>query len=395
MSMSRAKKLTIIVCGVILVLKIVFILSPTPAFAFFNQFVRPFIYATLALAVYVFLVPDKRPRPNEYQARMVALITVGMYGMVFIMVVYLFGGGRNVHQPGTWLHFSRAAWSWGTIVILGELIRVRLIRATNNNATIVTWLTLVLGVGLVIDARAFIRTEVLTGSAFFFGSFLIPMASSIVASLFALKGSLLGAVLISGIFNLTASLMPLMPHLQVIPWTLINLCMLFVSGFMLHIFTNNTAILHRARLRRAARYEKKSPLGYAATVGFIIVAIAFFLGYFPFYPVVILTRSMTGTFDQGSVVFIQRVPSGEAFTMVGEGAIIHFEANNMEWVHRVIDFRHDDQGNRVFITQGDANYLVDPFVVRENDVLGVAHNFLPFAGWPYLFFRVLLRGPIA
>ena len=124
----------------------------------------------------------------------------------------------------------------------------------------------------------------------------------------------------------------------------------------------------------------------------ISLIVAFFNGVFPLYPVVVLTSSMSGTFERGSLVFNEKIPAGEAFVRVGEGEVIHFVCRGrVEYVHRVIDFRHDIDGERQYITRGDASELTDPHPVQQDSVLGIVRASLPFFGYPYIFFQAIFR----
>jgi len=187
-------------------------------------------------------------------------------------------------------------------------------------------------------------------------------------------------------------LVPIVPNIYPIPWVLTTCALVFITAALHRIIVGGKTKKVANRDKRRLKYEKRSIRDYVATGLLIGVIIAFFLSVFPVYPVVILTGSMSGTFERGSLVFVQRVPPGEAFDRVGENYVIHFlSRGRVSYVHRVIDFRHDEHGERQYITQGDASYLIDTYPVPQEDVLGIARASLPLLGYPYVMFQSILR----
>ena len=388
-------KFSVMVCMALAAMQLVFVLFPFGGVVFFNRMFRPLTYAVLTAVVFAVLGKDSRPVKNSFEAHMATVVCLVLYGGMFIFLMHLFGAGTNMLQPGSWIWARNHLWEAGTVVVLGELLRYRLFKATDNNEYVVFWLTLVLGLVQVGHLHEFVNFDFITPFDLFFVHSLVPLMVSVAAGFFVIRGTLICSLGISTVYIMTPLLSPLLPQLDGLPWALVNSVMLLFSVLIMYFLTNEKGQKNRALSIRAARYQKKPVLANSLTFAALAVVISFFLGYFPIYPVVILTDSMTGTFNQGSIVFMARVAPGEAFERVGEGYVIHFTANNLEWVHRAVDFRHGEDGRREYITQGDANPTADPFNVTEDDVMGVAVASLPFLGWPYLFFRALFRGSVA
>ena len=388
-SSSNAVWLTIMTCVALFGMQTIFLFIPADFARLYNQ-ARPLVYAVPAIAIFVFLGIDQRHIPGAYIGNMVAVISIALLGMVFLFFAFIAGVGRNVMT----LHSSvviRNLWEHGTVVIIGEYIRYKLIKGTSpqhgRTAVIIT-LTLVLAYANMNVIRMMLDTDLIMSSVFF-ESIFRPLVISATASFFAVKGSLLSALIISFLYTMTPYLLPVIPDVTPLTFSLLITGMAFVSALILNFFTNEKKRALRLRDKRAARYAKKPVLGYGVTALIIGVALAFFMGVFPIYPVVVLTGSMEGTLERGSLAFVERVPPGEAFARVGEGEVIHFTSRGVPYIHRVVEFATDVEGNRQFITQGDASYLVDPHPVTQYDVLGIARASIPFFGWPYIFVRAL------
>jgi len=168
--------------------------------------------------------------------------------------------------------------------------------------------------------------------------------------------------------------------------------LLFVVGVIHHYMTDEGGGAQRKRVARASKYSHKGYFAYIMSIGTTGFIIAFFLQVFPIYPVVILTESMTGTIDRGSMVIMRRIPAEEAFMRVQEEDILHYRFRGVEFVHRVVEFTYTIDGVRQYVTQGDANEFPDPSPVLQEDVLGTPMFHIPFIGYPNIIFRAMFGG---
>jgi signal peptidase len=100
---------------------------------------------------------------------------------------------------------------------------------------------------------------------------------------------------------------------------------------------------------------------------------------------VIVSGSMTGTYDRGSVVFDEVV----AVARLRVGDIITYRpppdaAPTALITHRIVVVAHDNSGGLVFRTKGDANPTADPWTAR----LTGARQARVRAGVPYVGFAL-------
>ncbi len=133
------------------------------------------------------------------------------------------------------------------------------------------------------------------------------------------------------------------------------------------------------RSKRALRW-----LGALATV--LCVALAAILlvpAALGFQRYVIVSGSMTGTYDKGSIVFDREVPVAD----LEAGDVITYEpppgASSQKFVtHRIYRVQENAHGERVFRTKGDANESADPwtFTLDKPDQAEVAFS-VPYVGY--------------
>lgn len=385
-------KFTITVCIVLVLMQTIFMTIPLQAIRLFNLALRPIVYATLAIAVYIFMGADRRPVPKAYLANMLAILSFAIFGVVFIALSFVLGGGLNVMTPSLAV-VSRSIWEHGSVVVLGALIRYKLIKTSGlqYRTGIVTALTIVLAYAEMNLLRSLLADANIWDV--FFVSIFRSLVVSAVASYIAIEGSLFSVILVSFVYSMAPYLMPILPDVTAIALSLILGGLAFATAVLYHFIISDKSRAKRMSEKRAARYEKRPASSYAVSAALISLTAAFFIGVFNIYPVVVLTNSMAGTFERGSMVFVEKVPPGEAFFMVGEGEVIHFVSPaGVEYIHRVVDFRLNAHGEREYITRGDAADIVDPFPVAQDEVKGIARALLPFVGYPYLIFRAVFGG---
>jgi len=384
---------TIIICSALAFIQTIFMMIPSNVVLTYNLVLRPLAYIVVAAIVYIYLGFDKRPVRKVYQANMLALLFIIFYALVFILISYLFGIGANAISDSPSLVLFNL-WVNGSIVLFGELIRFRLIKAAGSSMRVITvfLVTIALAYGRLNDLRTVIHSEHAEVRVFIFASMFLAVTLSFVASYIAIEGSFFSTFIISFVYAVTPSAMPVLPQVEQMAWALISCFLLFISAILYHLFMNEKSQAQRMREKRLAKYRKKSPIAHVLTFACIGLIIAFFSQAFKYYPAVILTGSMTGTIDRGSIVFMEKIPQRDVFLRVGEGEIIHFYHGRMEFVHRVVGVRYNVNGEREFITQGDDNEIVDPFQVRQEDVLGIVHTFIPYVGYPYIVFHAIVSG---
>jgi signal peptidase I len=133
------------------------------------------------------------------------------------------------------------------------------------------------------------------------------------------------------------------------------------------------------RTQRSLRW-----LGAGATVLCLLLAaillVPTLLGYQRY---VIVSGSMSGTYDRGSIVFDEEVPIAD----LRVGDTITYEpppnASPEELVtHRIVWIGANEQGERTFRTKGDANTIADPwtFTLDAPEQARVAFS-VPYVGY--------------
>lgn len=115
-------------------------------------------------------------------------------------------------------------------------------------------------------------------------------------------------------------------------------------------------------------------------MGIIVFALSPKLFGFSFYSV--LSGSMTGSIDTGSIIAVKKIEASE----IKKGDVITFKTGGDTVVtHRVIGISNED--GLKFATKGDANDQIDPMKTSENNVIGKVIFHLPLLGYLIVFIQ--------
>jgi signal peptidase len=228
-------------------------------------------------------------------------------------------------------------------------------------------------------------------STLFFGSIAPLLALNAVLTYMAHDGALSALVLLRAVYSLAVVFLPVLPNISGVAWAVIECAMLLITlTAYRYAMTDQRGQLAIAEKRRE-KYRRKPIISYMVTAGLVLVLIAFNLRAFPIFPVVVLTDSMAGAVDSGSIVFVERVQPANVLTSVGIGDVILYRQGSIEIMHRVIEFDYTIAGERVFITQGDNNPTADHRPVEMGQVLGISRSYIPYLGYPALWLRMIFR----
>ena len=115
-------------------------------------------------------------------------------------------------------------------------------------------------------------------------------------------------------------------------------------------------------------------IGAVIAVIIIFVSVIFLL--LSYEPAIVMSGSMEPAYHTGSVLVVDRKQKKE----VQVGDTIAFETGDTYIAHRIV--RKEKQG---YVTKGDANVTVDPWIVAANNVKGKVIMTIPFLGYVFKF----------
>src|SRR3954468_3749286 len=138
----------------------------------------------------------------------------------------------------------------------------------------------------------------------------------------------------------------------------------------------------RASVRRAGRFAS----GAAVAVAAVAAGLVLLPGVLGWQRYAIVSGSMTGTYDRGSLVIDDVVPVADL--KVGDVITYTPPAGDHLITHRIAWIGRDAQGRRLFRTKGDANPVADPWAFRLDRPTQARVRF----GVPYVGFGLAALG---
>ncbi|RLV55583.1 signal peptidase I [Aeromicrobium phragmitis] len=108
-------------------------------------------------------------------------------------------------------------------------------------------------------------------------------------------------------------------------------------------------------------------------------------------PYAVLSGSMTPTYGVGALVVTRDVDPAT----LGVGDVVTYQLRSGEpqtATHRVVAVRQQLDGEREFITQGDANAAADPLPVRPVQIRGEVWYSVPYLGYAHTWLDPGQRG---
>lgn len=130
--------------------------------------------------------------------------------------------------------------------------------------------------------------------------------------------------------------------------------------------------------------KKDDPKKSIPSVLFVMVFTFFVAGLLPLKPVALLSNSMFPNIKRGDVVIVRKLKH-EDLRKLCIGDVVEYKIENISIVHRIIEIHKSSNGEYIFITKGDANTSEDS-PVTENQIKGVAKNYIPLIGYPSVWF---------
>ncbi len=209
-------------------------------------------------------------------------------------------------------------------------------------------------------------------------------ALSILLTYLSYIGGSLASTILLAVVNLPQFISPILPAT---PWFLEGFTntVLFLL-FTLMIVNTRMELAKPLRLRGISKREVVGILAYVLSLTIILSFIAT-----ETRPYVIVSGSMEPTVSLGDIAIVKKIRN---VSQVGLGDIIAFKFGDEVVMHRVVVIEQES-GIPVFVTKGDANRDIDPWVVEPDKIIGKVVYVIPKLGVPLVYALMYLNNPFA
>ncbi len=348
----------------------------------FNVF-NPFYLLVVAIITYLWLDFDLKIRWKYKKKVFEWVIIISLFYIILYFVLGLIDGyGHNPYDnsfKGLLINF----WTIGTIIITQEYVRAVLINKGGNNKKKVFLLIYVIYILIAINFNyLFENVENGNQKISFLVGFLLPVA---IENLFLNYIAMIGGYVPTIIYRLiTTSIYWLSPILPNHSWLVKRFFDFFIPlfGFWIIYYKINK----KEKKVKPKDISSMNPLKWIPSFLLLFIMIAFIIGLFPTYPLVVYSDSMKPSFRVGDIVLMKK----EKIDKIEIGDVIGYISNKNIIVHRVIQ-KNNQRGNIVFITKGDNNPNVDQKSINKEQVIGKVIYVIPKIGYPSIWFRKLFN----
>jgi len=216
-------------------------------------------------------------------------------------------------------------------------------------------------------------------------STIIPeIAKGCVCSYLAFTGGTLLVYAYSIPMALIQVLLPIFPNLD---WFLTSVFDILIS-LIVFLYNNYEHTIKTNRLTRKER-KKISPVKTIPSLIILIMAVSFIAGFLPAKPIAIMSNSMVPTFSRGATVISVKIKDTSKLQV---GDILHYQSENGEIIHRIVDIKENEDGELIFQTKGDNNGSPDTKWVEKEQIIGKVKVYIPYLGYPSVWFGEKLLG---
>ncbi len=375
-SQGTARRVVLPVGLVLLALVGVYLLSgysqPGSLSAFGRVYVLyPVLWLCLALIVVTISWNGGQSRILFTRRFLWVALLVGAFQVALLAVAGLFNGFGRSPYSHTAYHIFLNTCFFGSSLVGMEFARSCIL----NNLT-GRWAEFNVMATALMFALLSLPLARLTGASVFSLTFIagtcLPLVSrSLLASYLAmLTRGPLASIAYMGILLAFEWYSPILPDLSWIQDAFVG-----TTAAVVGLLALQTLCESRTDSTPDLKARNSSLVGWVliAVVCVTIVFVSF--GALGFRPMVVGSGSMSPALEVGDIAVVTKVPADA----IGEGDIIQFARGDTTVIHRVVEVQ--DNGSRVFITQGDGNDSPDSHPVHPDQIQGRVKFRIPKVGW--------------
>lgn len=314
-------------------------------------------------------------------------LLIGGFQVALLIIIGLFAGFGKSPYSFTPISILLNIFFVGSLLVGTEVSRAYLIKRgvqSRRYTTLVLGLTTLLFVVIQLTPNQLLTLPT-SGTASileFIGKTLITsIAINLLASYLSYMGGATASMAYIGTLLVFEWFSPILPKPH---WTILALIGTIAPAIGFTLL--QSSIREPGQKKKRQHKTKGSEQGWTAVAIFSVIMVFFSFGYLGVKPTVIYSGSMNPSIEVGDIVLLTKVNA----TSIHTGDIIQFYRDNVTIIHRVVNIS-DSNGQKQFITKGDANEDPDIQPVPANYILGKSVFTIPKLGWIQIFVNNIVR----
>jgi len=334
----------------------------------FNFRILALVFVIFGIITFTLIKRNKSVSVHSKQVVLIVTIVSLTYLVLFYGMGLYFGFYRSTAQL-SWYSLYRFIIPLSIVIIIGEMLRHKVLSHNSKLATILITLCLItadlLFYARSYDIRSYDGALVLVGLNLF-----SSIARNLLCNYVSKTYGAIPNIIYRYITVMYIYFIPITPDIHTFFVTLINIILPYIMYLLIDFgFRKQTGVISYQSKRRIA-------IGYGAFMVVIVSVAMLISNLFPYRLMVVGSGSMTGSINQGDAV-VYAAYTNKSTIEVGD--IIIFNKNNTDLIHRVIEIEKVN-GEFHYITKGDVNQKADEGYVLSSQIEGIYKAKIPYIG---------------
>lgn len=333
--------------------------------------INPLIWLAITIITYIILPPSKEKRASYLNDTIIALTIISL---LYDIIYYSFGiiaGYTNNPYSTTISGIVINIFSLWFVIATKEYTRYVLAKRNVTKHRFLYFFSLFI-VFFISDLNIISILNTNNLIILWSKEMMIPLITNLLMLYIAYYTDYKNLLIIRGIIVLPTLIFNAVPDYEWLTIMLFNLSFSFLTYFILQYIINKHQQNDAVHVFKHFHLKK-----WIFNTAIIFVVLSFGLGLFSVKPTVILSGSMEPNIKPGDMVIIQKIDIEEVVI----GDIIEYQLPDFNVVHRIISIEYQN-GERYFVTKGDANLNPDKLPVRESQIIGKVILNIPYVGYP-------------
>ena len=374
--LSTDKKIALLIAFAILAALLLLLLIPS----IYIRWVAAVVMTFAALITWLFV---KKRSIHSYNKRQVLLL-ITVFAVLYLVLYYLSGihfGYGTLYGKLSFKRIITLAFPIAITAVASELVRSALLGQESRLISVIAYFVSVIAEILIAGGVHGIASAYSLMD--FVGMTLFPaITSNLLFNYISKRYGILPNISYRLILKLYVYIIPFVPNApEILPAFVLMILPLIIYVFISALFEKK---------KRIAK-QKQSKLTYVFPAVLLVIMTGLILLVtckFRYGILVIATESMTGEINRGDAVVFE---SYEHVDEVKENDIIVFSKDgNRRVVHRIVAI-NTVNGQKQYVTKGDANEDIDSGYITDTNIIGVVHFKVIYIGYPSLWLREIFN----
>lgn len=311
------------------------------------------------------------------------IIIVITFFLITYMCGFVMGFNRNVYSTNPLLLLNNIFMP--ILIIIGvEIYRYVVCSTRSKSEIVITTIALI-----ILEVFISIRFKYLLtlSSAFRYTTIMIIpiILKNILLTYLAKHGGLKSTITYRLLIDTYILFVPIVPAFSDYLNSMFKICLPILSFIYISMTVDNYN-------RGVVKDKKKNRVSIINVflVGILLIFIYLVSGIFTYTILGVGSNSMSPEISKGDAVIIKKIDSYKELK-VGDIIAYNNSTSGKIIIHRLVEIKTDDNGEKIYVTKGDANNGVDSIKVTYEKIRGVVKLKIKYIAIPSIYFNELSK----